>query len=248
MYKPIQTGIPRKFKSCVAYKEYTLRTTIDTVLCFWSLHTEQELKENFYYLILPDGCVDIVFDVSDEPSFTSALVMTPHTTAISVNLGKSFSYVGIRLQPGAWLKSPLKIVGEQTMVKIFADFDLEQVREELSTASPSERIRLLERLAFNLKQRQVIGENSLVQLLLVNPDRVLAVKDFISMLHYSRRHVQRIFRERVGYGPHDFLKIIRFQQALAGKASYAYADQSHYIREFKRITGMTPGDFRKTYC
>jgi len=112
MYTPIQIGIPTKFKHDVVYEEYAPQRSADTVFCFWSLYTHTPLKEDFHYLVLPDGCGDLVFDVSEHSSFPGGLVMTPSTTTVSINLGKSFSYTGIRMWPGAWLASPFKFVGK----------------------------------------------------------------------------------------------------------------------------------------
>lgn len=75
-------------------------------------------------------------------------------------------------------------------------------------------------------------------------------------LNVTNRYLQRAFHEKVGYGPKHFLKMLRFQQALQrlGQATDAsltglaydvgYWDQSHFIRDFKSFTGMSPSEFR----
>jgi transcriptional regulator GlxA family with amidase domain len=68
----------------------------------------------------------------------------------------------------------------------------------------------------------------------------------------SRRQFERIFLAYIGISPKQFLKIVRFQNAifinhnsnaksltdLALKAGYY--DQSHFINEMKELTGYTP--------
>jgi AraC-like DNA-binding protein len=63
-----------------------------------------------------------------------------------------------------------------------------------------------------------------------------------------RRFIQR-FEERVGLKPKMFERISRFQRALASPrndgwaalaAEVGYADQAHFIRDFKEFAGVTP--------
>lgn len=61
----------------------------------------------------------------------------------------------------------------------------------------------------------------------------------------------RLFREYVGMNPKEYGRIARFQRALRmmqlGSRDYAYiaysngySDQSHFIRDFRQFSGMTP--------
>lgn len=69
----------------------------------------------------------------------------------------------------------------------------------------------------------------------------------------SPKQFERVFRSFVGISPREYTRIVRFQKALSlmqrpaiaiGQAQLAYAsgyaDQSHMIREFKRLCGHTP--------
>lgn len=61
----------------------------------------------------------------------------------------------------------------------------------------------------------------------------------------------RLFRECVGMNPKEYGRIVRFQRSLRmmqlGSRDYAdiayangYADQSHFIRDFRQFSGLTP--------
>lgn len=247
MYDPVQIGIPAKLKNYITYNEVLSKSHENVVLCYWFLYSKKTLSEEFEYLVLPDGCIDIVFDIDTTPEFQGALIMTPKTAAESLNLGKNFSYAGIRLRPGAWLRSPVDIVGQQTIVKILAGIDLQKTRSTIMRAQDSERIEILEKLVNNLSEQNVIGMDDALHPFLESVGHLRNVGDYSSSLNYSPRHLQRIFKKQFGYSPHDFLKIVRFQDALASNSKINFADQSHYIRDFKKITGMTPVEFKKVY-
>ena len=193
---------------------------------------------------MPDACIDIVFDIAAQPAFEGALVMTPHNTVTTVNLEKSFSYVGIRFLPGAWIKTPQQIIGTMTYFTKLADTDLVRLQEHLSKATQAlDKEHLLNQFVRAGKKQNLVGRNALAQMILESLDTITSVNDILDKISYSRRHIQRKFKAEVGYSPHDFLRIIRFQQAINEKGNHTYADQSHYIKEFKRITKMTPGTY-----
>jgi AraC-like DNA-binding protein len=71
----------------------------------------------------------------------------------------------------------------------------------------------------------------------------------------SRQQLARTFRERVGVTPKLYARLARFRSSLAymgaGEATdrahaalaLGYADQSHWIAEFKEFSGLTPRSF-----
>lgn len=81
--------------------------------------------------------------------------------------------------------------------------------------------------------------------------RVAQVCDRFSL---SERALQRLVRRRLGLTPKWLIQRRRLQEAaerLRGgsttqaeiAAALGYADQPHLIRDFARVTGMTPGQF-----
>lgn len=72
----------------------------------------------------------------------------------------------------------------------------------------------------------------------------------------STKQFQRIFSEHVGTNPKEFSRTVRFQKALhlletrpqlpftALAYECNYFDQSHLIKEFKALSGYTPGEYR----
>ena len=83
----------------------------------------------------------------------------------------------------------------------------------------------------------------------------LSIDTLASLAGLSPYHFIRVFSRQVGLPPHTYLIQTRVRQAKAmlkegrptAEAAHAtgFCDQSHLTRHFKRLTGMTPGKYRR---
>jgi methylphosphotriester-DNA--protein-cysteine methyltransferase len=81
------------------------------------------------------------------------------------------------------------------------------------------------------------------------------VGEVCARLGLSNRHLIKQFRSTVGLTPKSYGRIARFRNVIdacrgldevpwaAMEARFGYADQSHLIREFRRIGMLTPEQF-----
>jgi AraC-like DNA-binding protein len=86
---------------------------------------------------------------------------------------------------------------------------------------------------------------------------LLRVEDACAALGYDLRSLQRLFRREVGVSPKEVIRRYRLMEAaerlakeegLSGSDlaySLGYADQAHFIRDFKAVTGVPPSAYRK---
>lgn len=84
----------------------------------------------------------------------------------------------------------------------------------------------------------------------------VTLEDLVTESGLSAYHLIRVFRAQVGLPPHAYLEQIRINRARqflrAGRpiADVAFmtgfTDQSHFSRHFKKMTGVTPGQYRNT--
>ncbi len=82
----------------------------------------------------------------------------------------------------------------------------------------------------------------------------VSVKSLLQHLNISERHFERRFSQAVGISPQSYIRVRRFNEAirLIKTGQYAkltdiahtlcYYDQSHFIRDIKAFSGMTPKD------
>lgn len=86
-----------------------------------------------------------------------------------------------------------------------------------------------------------------------SPHRGASVGEACEALGLSNRHVIELFRRHVGVAPKTFARVRRFHRALAAlgrgqpradlAAELGFADQAHFGNEFRRLAGVTPGQF-----
>ena len=95
--------------------------------------------------------------------------------------------------------------------------------------------------------------NRLVAFVESRPD-VLRVAQVCEELDLSERALQRLVHRRIGLTPKWLIQRRRLQEAAERlrdrsvslgevAAVLGYADQPHFIRDFSRVTSMTPGEF-----
>jgi AraC-like DNA-binding protein len=142
--------------------------------------------------------------------------------------------------------------------EIVFDNDILDLRDHLNEAlSIEQKFILLEKNLLNHYQN-TLKENPFVDFVISNviaSPTHCSLKKISDKVGYSHKHLIKIFRECVGVTPKDFLKIIRFQKAIEEieKCSIinwtslaidcGFYDQSHFIGDFKSISGFTPGQY-----
>ena len=82
---------------------------------------------------------------------------------------------------------------------------------------------------------------------------LINIQDLCEQSGYSKRYLDLRFADHVGVGPKVLTRIVRFvplfrsylgrdgHGALRGGLADQYYDQSHFIWEFRRFTGRSPG-------
>lgn len=87
-------------------------------------------------------------------------------------------------------------------------------------------------------------------------DNTISVENMAQLACLSRKQFERVFFNAVGMKPKEYSNVARFQKSLwlmqNGNRDFAdiaytsgYADQSHFIRECRRYSGVTPAELLK---
>jgi AraC-like DNA-binding protein len=134
--------------------------------------------------------------------------------------------------------------------------DVESYRKKLVAAGDLEKeILILADLVRDLIQSHQLPQDDKVQQaidLIIRHKGQVSIKHLREELFVTERTIERKFMAETGLTPKQFAKIIQFQSSLnqLNQAKYdklvevsadsGFADQSHFIRTFKKYTGQTP--------
>lgn len=212
------------------------------VECFWSRRDDTPPGAQ---RILPDGCADLVFDLTSGESvavgtMTTALVLEPQSPS---------HYFGVRFRPGraaAFLRIPL---AELTDARV----PLRDVWKHWPDQPPDAHLleaELLRRLNPQ-RDRRVDGAIALI----AAGGGTVRVDDIARELGISRQHLSRQFLHHVGVTPKTFARVIRFRHLVDSVLTrdtvdwadaaleHGYYDQSHLIADFRALAGTPPNAF-----
>lgn len=218
--------------------------------------------------IIPFGCTGITFFrgggtyvVSTEKMPVVSHVSGQSTEYIDLTYSGNHDSVTIVLTPvgaSVFFKIPVnELINRKIPIDILSDPRLKELDKRLSeTVDNKECVDLIECF---LSKRFSEDENYDRKRLTAVIRSVNAGESDLSELArvacLSYKQFKRIFTRQIGTGPKDFMRIMRFQQAqhllqihsdmtlirLAHECGYY--DKSHLIKEFKNMSGYTPGEF-----
>lgn len=248
-YHPLQTGFNVKLGKSIYYNEQKMDNSLaGMVHCFWTLKTEEPLNTNFVYTVMPDACIDFVFDVAGS---TSPIVMTPSVSVEVLDLGTEFHYVGIRFKPGVLTKDidVHSLIGSQKELEdiLSRQFDLGEVSIH-TTQTERQHYEILDTFTLKLIDSCIVERNGFIENVLRGMQYGLSVDEVADKVGYSSRQLQRKVAEETGFSPVQLRRILRFQSVLSsGDYELRFADQSHLIKEFKAITGVSYAKFAEDF-
>lgn len=96
---------------------------------------------------------------------------------------------------------------------------------------------------------------TIIEFMKSNMNRDLVLRDMAECVNLSASRVRSLFRTELQISPMQYLKQLRVQKAgeLLANSSLSikqvmleagFRDESHFARDFKKSTGLTPSQFR----
>ncbi len=257
-FKPYQPSIALGNQPLVTYEETKVISELQNyIYCYWQLKTTEPLDDPFLYRVVSDGCIDILFEQSNQDQI---FITGFSTKYLEYDLSYSFDYIGIRFLP----------IGFPILFDIPANTLTNQLLP-LSEVKPFLNTILNERLAhkLDLEQAKKLFDSAFTGFLdqrITPPEvdhrfenavnQILEARGHLNVselnVGVSERQLRRLFGYYFGESAKTFARIIRFQNILGSKPSSqslknnkiyfdeGYYDQAHFIKEFKEFYGVTP--------
>ncbi|WP_296940679.1 AraC family transcriptional regulator [uncultured Dysgonomonas sp.] len=228
---------------------------------------EEDGINNYTEIVIPIGCMQLVFHMGTPPFSTLTNDYQPitfveghmasHSNLTYHNHCKQVVVVFTPQGSHAFFNIPmLEFYNRYVSVEDLNDKSQVELRDKiLDMQDKCSAISMIEDFFMNKIQtnynfnRICFAVNELEK---VNP---VSIKELSKKSCLSYKQFKRIFYNHVGINPKEFARIIRFQRSmnymqtnknitstlLAEKAGYY--DESHLLREFKLLTGYTPNEY-----
>ena len=251
---------------------YIPKSKLDSIYIhsIWRMqHTD---SRNIQGVIMPSGDADIIFNFSDPIKYTlentSNKTMLPPVFLSGVRfnpirneiMGKEY-LIGIQFNSLA-LKIMFGYAAKEFTNKIYdaklIDSGLSELAEKLYEQKEF-KIQAETLISWFRKKVQtngcLVSMNKMQQMVHTQNGKDLTVKKLSEEIFLSPRQLQRHANDWLGMGPDDYIMYHKFlysvsliQQERLSLTEVAlksgYYDQSHFIKEFKQYTDMTPGQYR----
>lgn len=241
-----------------SYREYEpcgqLRPFVE---CYWTSTTTAKSPQA--HRILPDGCVDFIFD-PNLSEYANGVVVGTMSTAQMFEPNGRVQMVAVRFRPGgAWpfLKTPMvHLTNTHVPLEEFmpASTWASRIHE---TNGEKDKIQQLEsQLLSSLPSAS--SPNRVVREAISQMRSGDNVEGTAARLDISRQHLNRLFRQHVGIGPKVLARISRLQQMVTSIDSLTgtewgmladqlgFFDQAHMITDCRQLTGLTPVQLRES--
>lgn len=239
------------------------------ILCYWVLQSAPKKYGNDIFplqsiLIIPDGCIDIVFIIDKKTREYFSIIIGPKDNAYTEYFDYNrYHYFGISFYPGGlyqFLRCSMDEFRNQTYKLEDVMYDLwKELGYKISLLnSLSEMANITDRYLSSLLVNPS-GKDALNNILhnVFKSQGIISIRELSKSEVISERQINRIFHDWVGMNPKTLSRIVRFQSMmktivpgsnndlLSIALGNGYYDEAHFCNEFKEFSGMTPGEYIK---
>jgi len=249
----------------VQYPSIALRPYIKQ---YWAMDGIVEKGTEHFQRIVPTGLADLIFYFDDLPENTvrkesyksRSVVNGQQTNFFDLKITGRINLLSVSFTPQGtkqFFDLPISEIENKNLpLRFLAGTLADQLEEELFCQNTfKSRVALLESYLISKLGKKKEYELKRITHAVNSISRSggnTSVNQLASGSCLSRKQFERVFTSHVGLAPKKFLRVVRFQNAIRNKQlnpghslteiahNSGYSDQSHMVREFARISGLSP--------
>jgi len=174
------------------------------------------------------------------------------SSMVTLSYNEGFSFFGVQFKPGGisyFVDQPITEYAEKLLE--FDDSGLSSIIDDDRKLASRIDLYFISRLRKRLPVSPIIES-------IISQQGQISIADLTRKFSITYRTLERLFNNRVGLSPKEFISLIRFKNAMGKilKKSFGnldeslmsiafdagYYDHAHLTREIKRFTGFTPSE------
>lgn len=253
------------------YKEFKPRAQLQHYLkCLWILEDPFNTASTTERIV-PDGRMELIFHYGEpfkrvidgtEQNQRNIILTGQILDPVFIKPSGRIGMIGARFHPHGF-SSLFGIPAAELSFNLFDAKDI--LKSGLNNAedkifesnSHIDKVRVLEDFLLDIKNSNASYDFRIGKLVntLTRDNGMFNLKSLACSFNLSTRQIERLFKMKVGLNINQFARLIRFQRAITTKLnnlhlSYAelcqiagYYDQSHLIKEFNSLSGLSPGAY-----
>ena len=218
------------------------------VACYWTTTSTGNPHR-----VLPDGCIDIVLRRTRTSESFCAQIVGTMRTALVVDDPPCVEYLGVRFAPAEafrFLALPAHEATDQVvpLEAVWGRMASELESRVSDAKDETARLSVFEDVLERRLPNAAPGDFRLRKAIAAMRSPESRLDDW----GIGSRQMRRLFEKYVGLSPKAFARVLRMQRAVSmiGRgtartgaelaAACGYFDQSHLVREFRALTGLSP--------
>lgn len=251
---------PKQPEFVLATSDYSKKYSMKYNLAHFYQFTAESNKMG----VIPDACIDILFWKKDGKLKTKIAGTLLEKGVADTEL--KCEYFGVRFMPGVnpvseIIKLSELVNNEENFVDMIASYDEKNwLLEDMFFAdSFDDKIKAFMNYYEKCYDKLVEDKNSLKYVLrneIIKSNGNLKLAALSDFTGYSERYINKKIHEDFGMNPKNLIRFIRFQKSVSNLINtihcinymdtaleFGYYDQSHFIKEFIKLSGLTPTSY-----
>jgi AraC-like DNA-binding protein len=242
--------------------------------CFWEFDIEPEILSETNQIYLPDGNSQIIivkqksysriFPDGRREKVNSAVIIPQRSHAVKIDHEPGTKLFGIRFKPYGLrcvVNEKMSDLGDLSISldKKFGSEDSRLLKKAVEEPSESRRLLEVQKILTRHFQALPVRTKIIDIVNFLNLNHAVSISELAKKFSMSTSSLEKLFSGYIGISAKNYMRIIRLNKSVryfkrhskylpnltATGIEAEFYDQSHFIKDFRQVSGVTPGQYFK---